>query len=288
MTVNIGFFDSGQGGLTLWESVRAKFPKLNTIYLGDNGRYPYGNKGQTVLVKYTEQALSFLKTKNSLLTVVACGTASSSAVPLLKGKSATPITGIVESICADAIQVSQGGTIALLGTRYTVRSQVMEKNLRQSGAKEVWAKACPLFVPFVEEGIIEGPMIEPWLSYYLKDIPSNVKVVALACTHFPRLSQALVKFLQQHLNRKVVVWDGENSFSAPENKNTVYLLDSSPSICREIDAFMKALPADQQKSLQTGFSEVYCTDDAARFAEQAEFFTKYPMKEIKVVDLSRS
>ena len=118
----IAFFDSGQGGLTVWESVVLKHPKLNTIYLGDNARYPYGNKSAETVTRYASEAIMFLTAQSAEMIVVACGTASSVAVQKLQKIFRVPVIGIVEGFCAEAARLNPRN-IAVLGTRFTVASQ---------------------------------------------------------------------------------------------------------------------------------------------------------------------
>jgi glutamate racemase len=286
---SIAFFDSGQGGLTVWESIRMKFPQLNTLYLGDNARYPYGNKGAATVTRYSSEAAYFFSSLGAGLIVVACGTASSMAVSSLQKVFRIPVVGIVEGFCADAAHVSQqyAGQVAVLGTRFTVASKRFEQELHKNGVQEVWAKACPLFVPLVEEALVPGPLADSACELYLSDMPEDVSVIMLACTHFPRLESSIAQYLSQKTGRPVVAMRIENDVLLQpgdgQGKPPFFLLESSRGIARSVDSFL-ASQASKHEYFQ-GYSKVFCTDAPTRFAEVAKVFTQFPIDSVTEVTL---
>ncbi len=289
MNPNIAFFDSGQGGLTVWESVVRRFPQLNTIYLGDNARYPYGNKSNDTVTRYASEASFFLAHRDASLLVVACGTASSVAVRTLQSLFKLPIIGIVEGFCADAVKLSQKkGTIAVLGTRFTVKSRRFEYVLNELGVESsaIWQRACPLFVPLVEEGVSPGPMADAASDMYLWDIPSDTSVILLACTHFPRLARSIAGTLERRLGRPVVYINAEGSWqltSHTHHKEPIYLLDSSRAIVDAVSGFLASHP---QKELHfKGERHLYCSDAPDRFAEVARLFTSMELPPAELVHI---
>lgn len=290
MKPNIAFFDSGQGGLTVWESVVRQFPNLNTIYLGDNARYPYGNKSNDTVTRYASEASLFLANRNASLIVVACGTASSVAVRALQNLFKLPIIGIVEGFCADAVRMSQGNaTIAVLGTRFTVKSQRFEFVLKELGVPQdcIWQRACPLFVPLVEEGVSPGAMADAASDMYLCDLPENTNVVLLACTHFPRLARSIANTIERRLNRPVVYVNAEGSWqltsSEKPNKNPVYLLDSSRAIVNAVSQFLEQHP--NRSEYFSGEQKLFCSDAPERFAEVARIFTSMQLPTPELVHI---
>jgi glutamate racemase len=293
---NIAFFDSGQGGFTVWEAIRMRLPSLNTQYLGDNARYPYGNKGEQTVTRYSSEAAYFFSALGAGLIVVACGTASSVAVQSLQRVFRIPVVGIVEGFCEDAASVVRGseknragGKVALLGTRFTVSSGRFERELKARGVGEgsVWARACPLFVPLVEEALVPGPLADAACELYLSDMPADVDVVMLACTHFPRLEASIGKFLGQKFGRPVVARriDGDVVVHAGGEGAPLYLLESSRGIWKAVEAFL----AEQTPSVRENYfqneTRVYCTDAPARFTEVARVFTSLPVGEVQEVTL---
>jgi glutamate racemase len=283
----IAFFDSGQGGLTVWESVVGRHPQLNTVYLGDNARYPYGNKGADTVTRYASEAILFLTAQQAELIVVACGTASSVAVARLKQVFRLPVIGIVEGFCAEAASLClKDRRVAVLGTRFTVASGRFEAELRKCGVDSVWQKACPLFVPLVEEGISEGDIAEATCRLYLTDMPADVDVVMLACTHFPRFAQAIAKTLGTQFQRTVVLKsaEGEKILHHADNNHTpLILLDSSSSIVAAVDGFLSAHSSSEE--FLGSQCDIYCTDAPARFAQVAQIFARTSLPEPKLISL---
>jgi glutamate racemase len=275
---SVAFFDSGQGGLTVWEMVCNHFPKLNTVYLADNARYPFGNKGADTVTRYSAEAAYFCAERQAQLFVIACGTASSVAVERLRGVFRFPIIGIVEGFCEKThelrMQKKLQGSVAVLGTRYTVSSGRFKTELNLYGINEVWQRACPLFVPLVEEGVVDGPIIENLCQGYLFDIPQNVSVVMLACTHFPRLEKAIAQYLGALLKRTVVSLKSGSSqalFQQENCTNTLYLMDSSLGIVDNVAKFLAKV--QDRNQFFTGEQSIYCTDAPERFKDVASHFS---------------
>jgi len=283
----VAFFDSGQGGLTVWESVVQKIPELNTIYLGDNARYPYGNKSAETVTRYASEAIMFLTAQSAEMIVVACGTASSVAVQKLQKIFRVPVIGIVEGFCAEAAQLSQS-RIAVLGTRFTVASQRFEHVLAQHGAQRVWQRACPLFVSLVEEGITSGSIADSTCRLYLSDLPDDVDVVMLACTHFPRFAGCIAKTLGEMKNRTVIFQSigGEELLYQPtsgSSESPIRLLDTSTSIANSVNDYINSRP--DKEIFTGGLCDIYCTDAPGRFAAVAGLFTDTTLPEPKLVSL---
>jgi glutamate racemase len=283
----IAFFDSGQGGLTVWESVVRKHPLLNTVYLGDNARYPYGNKSADTVTRYASEAILFLASQQAELIVVACGTASSVAVARLKQLFRLPVIGIVEGFCAEASALClQNRRVAVLGTRFTVASGRFESELKACGVESVWQRACPLFVPLVEEGISSGDIAEAACRLYLSDMPEDVDVVMLACTHFPRFAQTIATALGTQFKRPVLFKsaDGETLIhSSASDQRPLILLDSSSSIVSAVDSFLTT-HAQANEFLQSQ-RDVFCTDAPARFAHVAQLFAQTQIPQPRLITL---
>jgi glutamate racemase len=289
MNPNIAFFDSGQGGLTVWEAVVRRLPSLNTVYLGDNARYPYGNKSADTVTRYSSDAAFFLSNHGASLIVVACGTASSVAVQALQRIFRVPIVGIVEGFCADAVSLcGPDGTIAVLGTRFTVASRRFEEVLRSLNLApaRIWQKACPLFVPLVEEGISGGAMAEGACALYLSDIPDTTRVVMLACTHFPRLALCIATTLERRLGRPVihVSADGQTTLRpGTAGKDPIFLLDSSRAIVNIVDGFLATRP--DRDAFLSSERRLFCSDAPTRFQEVAKLFASADLPTAELVQL---
>ncbi len=292
MFPNIAFFDSGQGGLTIWEKVIQLYPNLNTVYLGDNARCPYGSKSPETIIQYTRQAAQFLTKQNAQFIAVVCGTASSVAKDQIANEFQVPIVGIVEGLCEYAANHldNKNRPVVVLATHFTIQSQRFQNELKTHNVHNVWAKACPLFVPLIEDGISDGPLVRYACERYLKDIPLDVKIVMLACTHYPRLINALSQYLTTKTGRPVILktLEGEKLFSNLNqdagHSDPIYLLEASLPIVNEIKNYITA--SENAQTLMDGRSKMFCTDAPVQFCEVAHNFTKLNLPKIELARIA--
>ena len=198
----IGLFDSGIGGLTVLNELKIRFPDEQFVYLGDSARNPYGPKSRETILRYSSECAEFLYKKGIKLLVIACNTSSSVAIPTLKGMFDCPIIGMINPVVELALQKTQSGSVAVIGTRATIGSLAYQRALRD-GKKdiEVYPIACPLFVPLVEEGIFEGPIVDGIVDRYLRPLKeSRVDTLILGCTHYPLLRDAISRYFDRPIN----------------------------------------------------------------------------------------
>lgn len=196
MNRSIGIFDSGLGGLTVLKELALQFPEESFCYLGDIARLPYGNKSPETIRKYGLQILSFLKKQNVKALVIACNSASS--VFLEENEfEGIPLLNVIGPGARAALKVSQDKKIAILGTSATIRSHAYSSTLKQLDPDcEVFEQACPLFVPLVEEGLIDDPVTQMIAKRYLAGIQNqNFQTIVLGCTHYPVIKSDLHKVL---------------------------------------------------------------------------------------------
>lgn len=287
---NIAFFDSGQGGLTIWETVVKRFPLLHTQYLGDNARLPYGNKGEDIITRYASEAALFLGRRNAQLMIIACGTASCVAARRLQHIFKFPVVGIVEGFCkfVGDMLTNKTQTVAVLATRFTIDSKRFEQELSAHGIQNIWARACPLFVPLVEEGIVTGPIADATCDMYLWDIPKHVGIVMLSCTHYPRLVHAIASSIARHTQRTVIYKTVDGDWTLHQNFTTseepIYLMDPSISIVQLVGDFLKEHA--KQNLNTTGEQHILCTDSPKQFERAAKIFTNLELKDVEAVDLT--
>ncbi len=193
MTVpRIGVFDSGVGGLTVLKALAERLP-AHYFYFGDTARLPYGTKSAETVARYAIGATRFLESQKIDLLVIACNTASALALPLIKEAATVPVVGVVEPGAAMAAQVSQSRKAVVIATEATVSSHAYRDALRLHGV-EAFEKACPLFVPLVEEGWTEHPVTEQVARIYLDEAlagSDGADVLVLACTHYPLIAPLL-------------------------------------------------------------------------------------------------
>jgi len=185
-------FDSGVGGLTVLRALRRALPHESFIYLGDTARLPYGSKPLEMVSGFAEEVVAELVSRGVKGVVVACNTASAAALPALGDRSPVPLWGVVEPGVSAALRVAGSGRIGVLGTVATVGARVYQDRLEAAGAG-TWSRACPLFVPIVEEGLADGPgsdIAQLVASHYLRDRP-ELDAIILGCTHYPALKNVL-------------------------------------------------------------------------------------------------
>ena len=191
----IGVFDSGLGGLTAVRELRRLLPGEKLIYFGDTGRVPYGGRSRETLIKYARQDVAFLRQFDLKSIVIACGTVSATALDLLSEENPLPIRGVVDPAAKAALAATKTGRIGLIGTAATIRSGAYERALATlDPTVTVTARACPLFVPLVENGRIHrgDVVIETVCEEYLADIKANrVDTLILGCTHYPLLTEVI-------------------------------------------------------------------------------------------------
>ena len=185
----IGVFDSGVGGLTVVREIMRQIPEERIVYFGDTARVPYGGKSTDTLIRYTRQIIRFLKTRGVKAIVVACNTASAVALEAVRDELDIPIIGVVRPGAKVAAAATKNKKIGIIGTETTVNSGMYVKLIQDLlPDAQVIGKACPLFVPLVEEGWTKDPVTEEVARRYLADLQnSDIDSLILGCTHYPLL-----------------------------------------------------------------------------------------------------
>ncbi len=194
----IGIFDSGIGGLTVYRALKAHLPGESFIYLGDTARLPYGTKSESAVIRFSIQNTEFLLRFNIKALVVACNTASSLALEALRERFAElPIFGVIEPGAKLAVSSTKNGKIGIIGTEATVRSSRYEKIIKELRPDvQVFKKACPLFVPLVEEGWIKHRVTYMVAEEYLKPLrQKGIDTLILGCTHYPVLKEVIAEVM---------------------------------------------------------------------------------------------
>jgi glutamate racemase len=194
----IGVFDSGLGGLTVVKAIHKELPKEKLAYFGDTARIPYGTKAPETIIHYSRQIVRFLIKKEKVKAiVVACNTSSAWALKSLRKEFDIPILGVIEPGAYAAVEVTRNGKIGVIGTEGTIYSKAYPEAIHALYPKaKVFAKACPLFVPLVEEGKLTGPVAEEVVREYLRPLlRSGVDTLLLGCTHYPLLRKTIAKIV---------------------------------------------------------------------------------------------
>lgn len=201
----IGVFDSGVGGLTVLRALRSAMPAENFIYLGDTARLPYGTKSAQTVVRYSLQCAAALIQRGVRCLVVACNTASASALDALRAHHPSlPVIGVIEPGAQAAVNASVSQHIAVIATEGTIGGAAYQTAIhRFNPSARVTSKACSLFVSMAEEGWTEGPIVEAVARRYLDPIFQSddaPDTLVLGCTHFPTLAAAIGAVLPEHVS----------------------------------------------------------------------------------------
>ncbi len=199
----IGVFDSGLGGLTVLSEIGKTLPNENIVYFGDIGRVPYGNKSDDIIKLYAYQAEKFLLTHDVKYIVAACGTVSSVAEPE-PCDLPVPFMGVVKTAVKEAVEITKNGKIGVIGTEATINNGAHKKEiLKLLPEAEVYTKACPLFVPLVEEGIFstkDSIALETAERYLFSMVENGIDTLILGCTHYPLLTEVIRQVVGDKVN----------------------------------------------------------------------------------------
>lgn len=193
----IGVFDSGIGGLTVVAALRRLLPHESILYIGDTARVPYGGKTRETIEQYSLEISRELLRHDAKIIVVACNTATALALPHLKEKLRVPVIGVIRSGARAAVSATRNGHIGVIGTRATIASRAYEHAIHEiNPALRVTARACPIFVPLIEEGWLDDDVTKSVIARYLSDLKrAGIDTLVLGCTHYPLLKNALHNYL---------------------------------------------------------------------------------------------
>ena len=259
----IGLFDSGLGGLTVLSELKRIMPNENFIYFGDTARVPYGSKSKETIIDYSRQIIKFLISKNVKLIIIACGTASSLAFDTVKKEFDIPIINVI-SPTAKKIKSKSIGVIA---TNATIKSKAWSKQIQKYHPESsITSKACPLFVPIVEEGLIDTKISEDAIDLYLNSFKKHkIDSLVLGCTHYPILIDKINSYFNGNIN----------------------LININNACAKEAYDFLK-----RKNMLKTNLSDcyinAYTTDSITDFKKNAKLFCNCSFsetKQIKIEDL---
>lgn len=256
----IGVFDSGIGGLTVVRELQRRLPHENIVYFGDTARVPYGNKSTQTVTRYSREICDFLGRFDPKIIVVACNTASAVALGELETVLSVPVCGVVDPGAREAVLLARGHTIAVIATEATVLSDAYRKAMsRYLPSARVLQKACPLFVPLVEEGRrCDDAITEAIVRDYLEPILRlDPKVLVMGCTHYPLLREAIA------------------AVAGPD----IALVDSGEQTARSI---ADRLAGKDSRSSRTrpGALSCYVSDNPQRFKELGQRFCGHPIVDV--------
>ncbi len=261
----IGVFDSGLGGLTAVRQIRSILPSENIIYFGDTSRVPYGGRSREILLKYARQDVHFLRSFDIKAVVIACGTVSTNALTELQAENDLPILGVVEPACRRAVELTKKRRVGMIATAASVRSGAYAAMIRRlDESVEVISKACPLFVPLVENGRYQpgDVVVETVAREYLEPLRSaDIDVLILGCTHYPLLADVIAEIMGPG----------------------VELIDTGAEAAWELKRALKArdlLAGDRQ-----GQAQFFASDRPDDFGTLASRFLRQDMPAVQEIDI---
>lgn len=263
--MNIGVFDSGFGGLTVFRALLDRMPSANYIYLGDTARLPYGAKSQATVARYAVSSAQFLVEEGAEYLVIACNTASALALEAIRASVPVPVLGVIETGANAAKTQTKSGDVLVVATAATVESHAYAAACRERGLR-AYEKACPLLVPLVEEGWIEHPVTEKVLRIYLSELLAESQqtglhpdTLVLGCTHYP--------LLRAQIERRL----------PPEIK----VIDSAETTAEQVAAALHDTPATGPNPQR----RFYATDSVSKFRSLGTRFLGHPIQDVQLIDL---
>lgn len=262
----IGVFDSGLGGLTVVKELKKVLPDENIIYFGDTGRVPYGTRSDDTIIKYVRSDINFLKTFDIKSIIVACGTASTVALPVINHELDVPAIGVVAPTVQAAVNASKTGRIAVLGTPGTIKSGKYEQQIKELRPDAyVTNMACTLFVPIVENGCTDDEIAYHVCKKYLDSVLAHdIDTIILGCTHYPLLEKTIAS----------IVGDG------------ITLINAGRETARYAKAFLEEnnMLSNERKDDQYRF---YVSDSVDNFSGMADLFLGEHIDNIEKTDIDK-
>jgi glutamate racemase len=262
----IGIFDSGVGGLTVLRAVRQRLPRENIIYLGDTARVPYGTKSRETIERYAVEDAAFLVEKGIKMIVVACNTASAMSRERLRGEFNLPILSVLGPGARMAVRLTRNRRIGVIATEATIESKAYENAIREARGHlelEIFSRACPLFVPLVEEGETDSPITRLVAEKYLAPLrEQRIDTLVLGCTHYPLLKKVIAGTIGEEVS----------------------LIDSAEATAEETADLLERERLSNQSD-ERGASQFYVTDAAQRFHRIAENILGEPLPHLDAVEV---
>ena len=263
----IGVFDSGIGGLTVYQALRVTLPAHERlIYLGDTARVPYGTRSEATVARYAVEGTRFLLRRGIKMLVVACNTMSAVALDALRGEMNGPVLGVIDPGVEAACRATRGGAIGVIGTAATIRSAAYARAIaRRLPQARVISRACPLFVPLAEEGWVDNDVARAAAAAYLGDLrTTGIDTLVLGCTHYPLLKSVIGETLGPG----------------------VRLVDSAQATAAATGPLLSDGRLLRDAAAGSGEDHFYVTDSSERFHEVGSRFLGRPLGRLEQVDLS--
>lgn len=245
----IAVLDSGVGGLTVAREIMRQLPREQILYFGDTARTPYGPRPAEEIIRFTREIVDFLAQYQPKMIVIACNTATAAALEDIRSRVSIPVVGVINPGARAAIGRTKTGHVGVIGTIGTIKSGAYEQALRRlSPHVEVVSKACPDFVPLVEEGNFHSEETRRTVFASLETMRKYpLDCLILGCTHYPFLIDTISEAM------------GPN----------VALLSSAEETAREVSTIL------HENNLLAGSEEepahqFFCSGDSRKFQHIAQ------------------
>jgi len=263
----IGVFDSGVGGLTVAREIMRQLPNERIVYFGDTARVPYGSKSHETITRYSRQIVRFLRTQDVKAIVIACNSASAAALETLEEEIELPIIDVVRPGARTALSATKNGKIGVIATEATINSGIYKRYIEEHNKTfSVVGKACPLFVPLVEEGLWEDPVTDEIAGRYLSEVSDiGIDTLILGCTNYPLIRSAIGRIM------------GEE----------VRLVNPAYETARALKKLLekKGLESEKRPALGTELYRFFVSDSADKFQKFANSIIPYGILSAKAVNI---
>ena len=261
----IGVFASGVGGLPVARELMRNLPSEKIVYFGDTARVPYGSKSKETVIRYSRQIIRFLQEQQVKAIVIACNTASAFALDAVRDEFDLPIIGVIEPGAKVAAAQTRNKKVGVIGTVGTIGTGIHAEYLKSLDPEiTVYGKACPLFVPLVEEGWLHDPVTDEVVARYLKELQEkDIDTLILGCTHYPLLKRCI----------GTTVGDA------------VKLVDPAKATARQVKEFL-AERGQLNENEEEGVRRFYLRDTTNTFGFLCQKALKHPY-EAEIIDIEK-
>lgn len=265
-TAPIGVYDSGVGGLTILSALRQELPQEDYIYIGDTAHIPYGNRSEAEVAELALRCCHFLLHQGVKLIVVACNTASQTALNVLRARyDHIPFVGVVPAV-KPAARITRRGRIGVIATNQAARAAYLRQLIDNfAEGIEVEAVGCPELVALAEEGLFDGPVVEETLRRALHPmLDKGVDVIVLGCTHFPAFRPAIERIVGKQAQ----------------------VIDSGAAIARRVRSILDTEnAAHPEQAAGGGHLALWCSGDPVPFSQVASKLLGYQVS-VKKAEIS--
>jgi glutamate racemase len=256
----IGVFDSGAGGLTILSALRQELPYENYVYFGDTAHCPYGTRSDAEITELSVQISRFLIEQGVKLIVIACNTASQAALTTLRATfTSLHFVGVVPAV-KPAARATKKGRIGIAATNQAAKAFYLQQLIDEfAGGIQAYAVGCPELVTLVEQGELDGPVVEETVKQALQPLlKEDVDVIVLGCTHFPALRPVIERI----------------------TGHQVHIIDSGSAVARRMHYVLDAeglIQPNNSNHAHAGELQVWCSGDANVFSNVANKLLGYPV-----------